>query len=87
MGEQEHSIRYEVEEWGDFGEPSSIEYSEYWNDAKREEHKAWNVLDGDFGKMERYLMASPQSVEDAFPSFLSDNRMSSHVQVIAQRVN
>jgi len=46
---------YQTEYWLSRGELSSVEYSSYWNDEDHEKDKPWNVLDGDFPKMERYI--------------------------------
>lgn len=46
---------YEVRRWLTPLQISQIEYSEYWNDEEKEKAKEWWILDGDFGKMERYL--------------------------------
>lgn len=44
-----------VENWLSDSPDRKIEYSEYWNDEQNEQDKAWNILDGDFTKMESYL--------------------------------
>lgn len=44
-----------TERWLDEAEAASIEYASYWNDVETEADKPWNVADGDFAKLERYL--------------------------------
>lgn len=46
---------YRTENWIGDGGNSSEEYVDYWNDETLEKDKVWNILDGDFGKMESYL--------------------------------
>ncbi|HXQ24446.1 MAG TPA: class I SAM-dependent methyltransferase, partial [Candidatus Acidoferrales bacterium] len=46
---------WRVENWLSDSPHRAIEYSEYWNDEQNEQDKAWNILDGDFTKMESYL--------------------------------
>ncbi|MBI5032973.1 MAG: class I SAM-dependent methyltransferase [Chloroflexi bacterium] len=47
------TLAYPVEEW--LNEAERIAYSDYWNDETAEREKPFWILDGDFGKMERYL--------------------------------
>lgn len=49
---------YRIEEWVSSSELQAIQYSTFWNDESEEQHKAWNVLDGNFGKMEEHLQES-----------------------------
>lgn len=44
-----------VENWIEDAELKELEYSNYWNNDINDAESEWNVLDGDFEKMERYL--------------------------------
>jgi len=46
---------YKVQEWITPSEIKTIEYSGYWNDETQDKGTHWDVLDGNFGKMEAYL--------------------------------
>jgi SAM-dependent methyltransferase len=44
-----------TERWLTDAEVRDIEYAQYWNDVEAEREKPWNVADGDFAKLERYI--------------------------------
>ncbi len=46
---------YPVEHWLGDAEGSAIGYAGYWNDAEAERGKPFDVRDGDYGALERYL--------------------------------
>lgn len=46
---------WEVQHWLSEDVVAEIEYSSYWNDETAEQEKPFNILDGEFGKLERYL--------------------------------
>jgi ubiquinone/menaquinone biosynthesis C-methylase UbiE len=46
---------YRTELWIEESGAMGIGYFDYWNDESAEETKEWNILDGDFAKMENYL--------------------------------
>lgn len=48
-------MKYQIEEW--FSDVEKLEYSDYWNNEKQDAEKIWWVLDGDFSKMENYLVS------------------------------
>lgn len=48
-------MSWTTERWLTEDEVREIEYAQYWNDVEAEREKPWNVADGDFGKLERYL--------------------------------
>lgn len=48
-------MSWTTEHWLSETDAASIEYAQYWNDVEAEREKPWNVADGDFGKLERYL--------------------------------
>lgn len=48
-------MSWTTEHWLAENDAASIEYAQYWNDVEAERDKPWNVADGDFGKLERYL--------------------------------
>lgn len=47
---------YVIENWLDDSQIKSIGYSDYWNDEENEKSKKWYILDGNFSKMEQYLL-------------------------------
>ena len=49
------ALRYPAEHWIEEVRAVGVEYFDYWNDETAEEDKEWNILDGDFAKMENYL--------------------------------
>jgi SAM-dependent methyltransferase len=51
-------MEYLIENWLNETEINDIEYSSYWNDKRNEIHKEWNILDGNFARMEVYLQKS-----------------------------
>ena len=57
--------KYSVEYWLTDSDIDKIEYSEYWNDEEQEKSKEWYILDGNFSKMEHYLLevGLPQDLE------------------------
>lgn len=46
---------YRLDCWLDSKSLAGVEYASYWNDEGVEAAKPWNVLDGDFQKLERHL--------------------------------
>jgi len=46
---------YQYLEWLSSSELTQLDYSDYWNDEQEEEKKEWNILDGNFSKMEGHL--------------------------------
>jgi SAM-dependent methyltransferase len=50
--------RWNVEYWLTPEEINEVEYAEYWNNPEKEKDKEWNILDGNFAKMEKYLAES-----------------------------
>ena len=58
-------IEYNVEYWLTDSDIENIEYSEYWNNEEQEKSKEWYILDGNFSKMEHYLLkvGLPQDLE------------------------
>src|SRR5437588_11581941 len=50
-----HHDGWEVERWVRDDEIAALEYSSYWNDERAERGKPFDVTDGDFDKLERYL--------------------------------
>ncbi len=46
---------YNVEYWIDDLDLKKSDHSEYWNDEEQEKNKEWNILNGNFSKMEDYL--------------------------------
>lgn len=46
-------VVYPVEYWSSDSQP--LPYADYWNDEGNERDKPFWILDGDFGKMERYI--------------------------------
>ena len=46
---------WEVQQWITDTELHSIETSRYWNDEHADFYKPWNIIDGDFAKLERHL--------------------------------
>src|SRR5262245_15285992 len=46
-------VVYPVENW--LNDTEALAYADYWNDEAQERLKPFWILDGDFGKMERYL--------------------------------
>lgn len=46
---------WKVENWITDSEVQEVSYSDYWANETHERSKPWYVVDGDFGKMERYL--------------------------------
>lgn len=49
---------WNIEYWINESEIKKIEYSDYWDNEDNEKGKEWNILDGDFSKMESYLQKS-----------------------------
>jgi len=47
---------YKVQNWLDDAQLKTIGFSDYWNNEEHEKIKEWYVLDGDFSKMEGYLL-------------------------------
>lgn len=56
---------YKTESWLSDEDLQLINYSDYWNDEEQERSKEWNVLDGNFAKMENHLSANglPAAIE------------------------
>ena len=50
--------QWNVENWLTDSEIDDIEYSDYWNDEEIEKDKQWYILDGNFTKMEDYLLTT-----------------------------
>lgn len=48
-------MEYNIENWISREDISKLKYFEYWNDKNEETSKEWNILDGNFEKMENYL--------------------------------
>ena len=46
---------WRVEEWLEPGDGGAIEYSDYWNDPDAERGKPFDVIGGDFARLEQYL--------------------------------
>lgn len=49
---------YNIEYWINENEVKNIKYFDYWNDEEEEKKKEWYILDGNFSKMEEYLIKS-----------------------------
>lgn len=47
--------KYNTETWITDTQINSLETSAYWNNEELETPKEWNILDGDFTKLERYI--------------------------------
>lgn len=47
--------KYNTETWITDTQINSLETSAYWNNEELETPKVWNILDGDFTKLERYI--------------------------------
>lgn len=48
--------KYSIENWLTDSDIKMIEYSDYWNDEEKEKIKEWYIVDGNFSKMEDYLL-------------------------------
>ena len=46
---------WHIEEWIDDASRTAVEYADYWNDAEAERDKIWDVTDGGFDEVEKYL--------------------------------
>lgn len=65
---------FPTEHWISEQDCQAQDYSDYWNEESHERGKAWNVLDGEFSAMERYLEQKrlPQDLQacvEALPAF------------------
>jgi len=55
---QQHTVGgYTLEYWLEDEILNGLEYSEYWNDELIEASKPWNILDGNFEKLEKHIGA------------------------------
>lgn len=56
---------YRIESWLSDDDLKQIDYSDYWNDEEQERSKEWNILDGNFAKLENYIIANglPSAME------------------------
>ncbi len=53
---QQHAVgRYTLEYWLEDETLNGLQYAEYWNDELIEVSKPWNILDGNFEKLEKYI--------------------------------